>query len=386
MLMGRPPGPLSAHHRPTLGSVEAAELRERAHALIPGGGHTYAKGDDQFPELAPAMIVRGTGCRVWDTDGNEFVEYGMGSRAVTLGHAHPEVLAAAHRQMLLGTNYTRPALVELTAAEALLDLVPAAEMVKFCKDGSTANTAAVTLARAYTGRDLVALCADQPFLSYNGWFIGTTVLDAGIPKAEKDLTVTFRYNDLESVARLFEAHRGRIACVILEAERHEPPGKGFLQGLRDLCTRHGALLVFDEMITGFRWHIGGAQAYHAVEPDLSTFGKAMANGFSVSALVGKREIMELGGLRHSHERVFLLSTTHGAETHALAAAVETMRIYRDEPVIETLYTRGDQLRAGIEVATREHGVHEFSASRSLRASTVCMSSSRSSASRRTSST
>ena len=155
------------------------------------------------------------------------------------------------------------------------------------------------------------------------------------------------------------AHPGQIACLLLEAERDESPDVGFLSGLRELCTRNGALLILDEMITGFRLHIGGAQAYHSIEPDLSTFGKGMANGFAVSALLGRREVMELGGLRHSRERVFLLSTTHGAETHSLAAAIETMRIYRERPVIDALYKRGEQLRSGIEDAAREAGVEEY---------------------------
>ena len=353
--------PIEAAQEPPgrhLGSAQALDLRERAHAVIPGGSHTYAKGDDQFPEVAPGLIGRGSGCRVWDTEGNQFIEYGMGLRAVTLGHAYPEVVDAAHRQMQLGTNFTRPAAIEVETAEALLDLIPAAEMVKFCKDGSAANTAAITLARAHTGRDVVALCADHPFFSYNDWFIGTTAMAAGIPQVVRDLTVRFPYNDLAAAESLFDAHPGQIACVVLEAERGVPPVTGFLDGLRELCTRNGTVLVLDEMITGFRWDIGGAQAVYGIDPDLSTFGKAMANGFAVSALVGKREIMELGGLRDSRERVFLLSTTHGAETHGLAAAIETMRIYRDEPVIETLYARGEQLRAGIEAAARTHGVED----------------------------
>jgi glutamate-1-semialdehyde 2,1-aminomutase len=345
--------------RPRLGSPRALELRERAHALIPGGAHTYAKGDDQYPELAPTFVTRGKGCRVWDVDGNEFIEYGMGLRAVTLGHGYEEVVEAAHRQMLLGSNYTRPATIEVECAEALLELIPRADMVKFCKDGSTANTAAVTLARAYTGRDLVAICADHPFFSYNDWFIGTTAMNAGIPRVIQELTLRFRYNDLESAEALFVDHPDRIACVILEAERTEEPRGGFLHGLQDLCARNGALLILDEMITGFRWHLGGAQEYYDLTPDLSTFGKAMANGFSVSALVGKREIMELGGLRHSGERVFLLSTTHGAENHALAAAIATMRIYQEQAVVEGLHERGERLRRGIESVVRDLGLEAY---------------------------
>ena len=334
-------------------------LRRRAHSLIPGGAHTYAKGDDQYPELAPAFIERGEGCRVWDVDGNEFIEYGMGLRAVTLGHAYPRVVDAAYAKMLAGTNYVRPAPIEVECAEALLALVPRADMVKFCKDGSTANTAALTLARAHTGRDLVAICADDPFLSYNDWFIGTTAMSAGIPRAVRELTLTFRYNDLAGAEALFEANPGRIACVVLEAERTEPPLDGYLHGLKRLCAQHGALLVLDETITGFRWNLGGAQAEYDLDPDLSTFGKGLANGFSVSALTGKREIMELGGLEHGKDRVFLLSTTHGAETHGLAAALATMEIYREEPVVETLHARGRRLRDGVDAAAKDAGIDEF---------------------------
>jgi glutamate-1-semialdehyde 2,1-aminomutase len=331
-------------------------LRERSHALIPGGSHTYAKGDDQFPEPGPGLIVRGQGCRVWDVDDNEFIEYGMGLRAVTLGHAYPEVVKAAYEQMLLGGNYTRPAAIEVECAEALVDLIDAAEMAKFTKDGSSATTAAVKLARAHTGRDLVAICADHPFFSYDDWFIGTTSIDAGIPAAHKELTVTFRYNDIASVEALFDRYPDRIACVILEPEKNEEPRNGFLHEVQALCARQAALFVLDEMITGFRWHLNGAQGLYGLTPDLSTFGKAMANGFAVSALVGRREIMELGGLRHSRERVFLLSTTHGAESSSLAAAIATMRIYREGSVVESLHEKGERLRAGVDAAADALGI------------------------------
>ena len=335
---------------------ESPALSDRIHAVIPGGAHTYAKGDDQWPANAPALIDHGRGCHVWATDGREFIEYASGSRAVTLGHAFPAVVEAAQRELLRGTNFTRPAAIELECAEALLELVPAADMVKFTKDGSTATTAAVKLARAHTGRDLVALCVDHPFFSYDDWFMGTTEVDAGIPEAHRELTLTFRYNDLDGLRDLFARYPGRIAGVILEAEKNEPPRDGFLHELQALCRAEGALFILDEMITGFRYAVGGAQALFGLEPDLSTFGKALANGFSVSALAGKREIMERGGLRHRDERVFLLSTTHGGETHGLAAALATMRVYREEPVIETLHARGARLRAGVEEVARSIGV------------------------------
>jgi glutamate-1-semialdehyde 2,1-aminomutase len=335
------------------------EFQEKSHALIPGGCHTYAKGDDQYPQLAPGFIARGEGCRVWDVDGNEFIEYGMGLRAVTLGHAYPPVLRRVGEALRGGVNFTRPAPIEVECAEQLLGLIEHADMVKFTKDGSTATTAAITLARAHTGRDRVALCADHPFFSYNGWFIGTTPRDAGIPKAIQDLPLTFRYNDIDSVRALFADHPEGIAALIMEPSRGEDPQDGFLHEVRRLCTEHETVFVLDEMITGFRWHLGGGQAYYDVAPDLSTFGKAMANGFSVSALVGRREIMELGGLHHDRRRVFLLSTTHGAETHGLAAALETMRIYEREPVIEHLWHQGERLARGVGLAVAEVGLEDY---------------------------
>lgn len=335
---------------------QTESLSEKAHRLIPGGCHTYAKGDDQFPSNAPRFLVRGKGCRVWDPDGREFIEYGMGLRAVTLGHAHPEVIAAAYAQMQLGNNFNRPAPIEVECAEALLEFLPRAQMVKFAKDGSTVNTAALKLARAYTGRPMVAICADHPFFSYNDWFIGTTAIDGGILPEDKALTVSFRYNDLDSLADLFARHPDRIACVMLEAARTDEPRDNFLHRARELAHANGSLFVLDEMITGFRFANGGAQEVYDIEPDLACFGKAMANGFSLSALVGRREIMELGGLRHSKERVFLLSTTHGAEHPSLAAALATMAIYRREPVVRHLYEAGDRLRRGVERAAAANGV------------------------------
>jgi glutamate-1-semialdehyde 2,1-aminomutase len=262
-------------------------LQPQAHRLIPGGSHTYAKGDDQFPEHAPGFIARGKGCHVWDLDGNEFIEFGMGLRAVTLGHGFEPVVEAAYKQMQQGINFSRPAKIEVELAEAVLGLIDGADMVKFAKNGSDVTTAAVKLARAYTGRDLVAICGDQPFFSTDDWFIGTTELNAGIPHAISDLTLKFRYNDIDGMRGLFDQNPGRIACVLMEAEASTPPAEGYLKSVKDLCEEQGAVLVFDEMITGFRWHLGGAQKFHGVVPHLSTFGKAMGNGFAIAALAGK---------------------------------------------------------------------------------------------------
>jgi glutamate-1-semialdehyde 2,1-aminomutase len=334
-------------------------LKGRAHLLIPGGCHTYAKGDDQYPEHSPGFLVRGEGSHVWDVDGNEFIEYGMGLRAVSLGHGYKSVVDAASKQMGMGINFTRPMPIEVECAEELLSVIPSGEMVKFAKNGSDVTSAAIRLSRAYTGRDRIAICGDHPFFSVDDWFIGSTPMNAGIPAAVRELTVKFQYNNLHSLEALFDQYPDQIACVIMEGEKESEPVPGFLQGVQELCRTKGALFVLDEAITGFRWHLGGAQGFYGLTPDLSTFGKALGNGFSVAALVGKREIMRLGGLDHDMQRVFLLSYTHGAESHSLAAAREVIRIYKTEPVIETLWERGRALQSGIQKAIEEEKLTQY---------------------------
>ncbi len=331
-------------------------LRRKAHALIPGGSHTYAKGDDQYPERSPGFIVRGEGCHVWDVDGNEFIEYGMGLRAVTLGHAYRPVVEAAHTAMLAGSNFTRPSSLEVDCAEVVAELFDAAEMVKFAKNGSDVTSAAVKLARAYTGREMVGVCADQPFFSTDDWYIGSTPMAAGVPQSTRSLTVKFRYNDLDSIRALFSEYPERIACLVMEPVSTVAPAHDFLHQAQALCHANGALFVLDEMISGFRWHLRGAQFCYGVKPDLATFGKGIANGFSVSCLIGRRDVMELGGLHHSGDRVFLLSTTHGAETCGLAAAMATIEVYRREPVVEHLWRQGERLSRGVTQAAEAAGV------------------------------
>ncbi|MEI5098237.1 glutamate-1-semialdehyde 2,1-aminomutase [Streptomyces sp. PmtG] len=338
------------------------EANERLHSLIPGGAHTYAKGDDQYPEHLAPVISHGHGAHVWDVDGNRYLEYGSGLRSVSLGHAHPRVLEAVRRELDRGSNFVRPSIVEVEAAERFLATVPTAEMVKFAKNGSDATTAAVRLARAATGRPRVALCGDHPFFSVDDWFIGTTPMSAGVPAATTDLTVTFPYGDLAATQELLSRYQGEIACLILEPATHTEPSprgdstSGYLAGLRELADRHGCVLIFDEMITGFRWSEAGAQGLYGVVPDLSTFGKALGNGFAVSALAGRRDLMERGGLRHSGDRVFLLSTTHGAETHSLAAAMAVQSTYVEEGVTARLHALGERLAAGVRDAAATMGV------------------------------
>ncbi|MFE0877805.1 glutamate-1-semialdehyde 2,1-aminomutase [Streptomyces smyrnaeus] len=345
------------------------QANERLHTMIPGGAHTYAKGDDQYPEHLAPVISHGRGAHVWDIDGNRYIEYGSGLRSVSLGHAHPRVIEAVRRELDRGSNFVRPSIVEVEAAERFLTTVPTAEMVKFAKNGSDATTAAVRLARAATGRPRVAVCADHPFFSVDDWFIGTTPMSAGVPAATTDLTVAFPYGDLAATEQLLKRHQDEVACLILEPATHtepspglqlgsgrEDPTPGYLAGLRELADRYGCVLIFDEMITGFRWSEAGAQSLYGVVPDLSTFGKALGNGFAVSALAGRRDLMERGGLRHSGDRVFLLSTTHGAETHSLAAAMAVQTTYVTEGVTARLHALGERLAAGVRDAAAGTGV------------------------------
>jgi glutamate-1-semialdehyde 2,1-aminomutase len=329
---------------------------ERLHQLVPGGAHTHAKSDDQFPAGLAPVISHGKGAHVWDVDGNSYIEYGSGLRSVVLGHAHPRVLDAVRGEIERGSNFSRPSIVELEAAERFLSTVPTADMVKFAKNGSDVTTAAVRLARAATGRPLVAVCRDHPFFSADDWFIATTPMPAGVAARCAADTVSFPYDDLDAVADLLARHDGRVACLLLEPSTVAEPSPGYLPGLRALADRHGVVLVFDEMITGFRWSAAGAQAVYGITPDLSTFGKALGNGFSVSALAGRRELMELGGLRGTHERVFLLSSTHGAETHSLAAAMAVLATYAEEDVIERLHALGTRLATGVRQVATAAGV------------------------------
>ncbi|RJO73514.1 glutamate-1-semialdehyde 2,1-aminomutase [Nocardia panacis] len=330
------------------------ELQARLHELVPGGAHTYARGSDQYPEFMAPILVRGAGCRVWDADGNSYIEYGMGLRSVTLGHGYRPVVAAVTRAIADGVGFSRPTELEVRAAEDFLALVPGADMVKFAKNGSDATTAAVRLARAATGRTLVAVC-DQPFFSVDDWFIGTTAMDSGIPPEIAAGTVRFDYNDLPSLAEALAG--GQVAAVVMEAATalHEPE-PGFLQGVRQLCDRHGTLLVFDEMITGFRWSAGGAQQVYGVRPDLSCWGKAMGNGFPLSALAGRRELMELGGLRTDRDRVFLLSTTHGPESGSLAAFRAVAHEYTIGDPIARMEHAGRRLADGFNAIAADLGI------------------------------
>jgi glutamate-1-semialdehyde 2,1-aminomutase len=320
------------------------DYQKRLLKAIPGGAHTYSRGFDQYPLNAPQILTSGKGAYTYDDLGNKFLDYGMALRAVNLGYANNAVNKAAWRQIERGNNLTRASMIELEAAELLIDMIDSVDMVKFTKNGSTATTAAIKLSKAYTGRQIIARCHDHPFFSYDDWFIGSTEMKRGISEKDVKDTKLFGYNDIESLETLFEKYPDKIACVILEPSATEHPKDNFLHKIKKLCKEKGAVFILDEMITGFRWHMKGAQHYYDVEADLCTFGKAMANGFSVAAVAGKREIMELGSIEFKgRERLFLLSTTHGAEMSGLGAFIETMRYMQEFNVVEHIWDYGKKL-------------------------------------------
>ena len=333
--------------------------QDRLLKVIPGGAHTYSRGFDQYPVNAPQILKKGKGAYIYDENENEFLDYGMALRAVNLGYANEQVNQAAFKQIEYGNNLTKPSLIELEAAELLVDMIDSIDMVKFTKNGSTATTAAVKLSRAYTGRTLIARCAEQPFFSYDDWFIGSTPLTKGIPQFETDNTKMFNYNNIESLEKLFVEFPNQIACVMLEPASSEHPKDNFLHKAKELCHKNGAVFILDEMITGFRWHLKGAQHYYDVKPDLCTFGKAMANGFSVAAVAGKKEIMQLGSIEFiGAERLFLLSTTHGAEMSGLGAFVATMKFMKENNVVEHMWNYGKKLISTMNDLALKHGIEK----------------------------
>lgn len=337
--------------------TKSKEFSSQVHDFIPGGGHTYSKGDDQFPFNAPAAITHGKGAYVWDLDDNKFLDCSMGLTSVCIGHGYEPVAQAVADAAFQGTNFQRPALLELQAAKLFLDTVESGEMVKFAKNGSTVTTAAVKLARAFTGRNRVAICREHNFFSFDDWFIVTTPCNFGIPEKTREMTALFSYNNYESVETLLAENDHDIACLILEPVKFDPPKDNFLQKVAALCKDRGVLLILDEMVSGFKWSLKGAHNYFGVEPDMATWGKGIANGFSACALTGRAEIMELGGIRdEGKDKLFLISTTHGAESTGLAAMNATIKAFKDNNMICGNWQRGTDIKLRLEQTIQSHGL------------------------------
>ncbi len=326
------------------------ELKARALELIPSCTQTFSKGPSQFVQgVAPVFLSRGQGSHVWDVDGNEYIDYAMALGPVILGHNYPAVTEAVIRQIRDGISFTLPHPLELEVAELLVRIVPCAEMVRFGKNGSDATGGAVRAARAFTGKQVIACCG---YHGWQDWYVGTTTRDRGVPEATKALTVSFNYNDMKSLERVLVENKGNVAAVIMEPIGVEEPRDGFLQNVRDLTKREGVVLIFDEVVTGFRLALGGAQEYFGVKPDLACVGKAIANGYPLSAVVGRRDIMRI------FDEIFF-SFTFGGDTASLAAAVATITEMREKNVIAYLWQQGEKIQEGYNVLAKELGVDGF---------------------------
>ena len=341
----------------TTNFTKSNEYRKKIHDLIPGGAHTYSKGDDQFPILSPASITHGKGSHVWDEDGNEYIECLGGLASISLGHAYEPVIERVAEELKKGNNFSRPSVLEREIAEKFLAMVGTHDMIKFAKNGSVVTTAAVKLARAYTGRKLVARPAEHPFYSYDDWFIGSTDVKSGIPSDISHLTVTFQADNLDSLKELFNKFPNQIACVISEPEKMNVLEQDFLKNAIELAHQNGALWIMDEMITGYKTDFPGSMKKYNVVPDMTTWGKGIANGFSFCCLTGTKEVMELGGIRNiGKEKLFLISTTHGGETCSIAAALATMEEFQKHNVISQNQSLGQKFIDGSKKVFANHGL------------------------------
>ena len=326
---------------------ESLKHLTRAQETIPLGSQTFSKSRTQYPVgISPLYLDRGKGAYVWDLDGNKYLDLVNGLASITIGYGDKEIESAVRKQLKKGVSLSLPGVLEAEVSELIVEMVPSAEMVRFGKNGTDATSAAIRLARAYTGRDHVAVCG---YHGWQDWYIGSTTRNKGVPETVSALTHKFEYNNIESLKRIISENKDKIAAVIMEPMNVEFPLPGYLEEIKSITHKAGALLIFDETITGFRFSNGGAQEYFNVIPDLSTFGKGMANGFPLSAVVGRRDVML------EMEEIFF-SGTFGGELLSLAAAKVVLNRYREVPVCKTLSEQGARLTSLVDPLIKEYGL------------------------------
>lgn len=320
-------------------------LYARASETVPLATQTYSKAATNFVLGAtPAFLDRGDGAHVWDVDGNCYIDYICGLLPIVLGYRDAEVDAAVRAQLDKGIVFSLATELEAELSELLVRLIPSAEMVRFGKNGSDVTTAAIRIARAFTGRDKVAICG---YHGWHDWYIGTTARNLGVPESVRELSSTFSLQDPETLADLLKADPDGYAAIILEPTGKQPADPAHLRRIRELADQYGAVLIFDEIVTGFRMHLGGVQTAHNVVPDMSCFGKAMANGMPIAALVGRRDLMEM------MDKIFF-SCTFGGEALSLAGAIATIKKLEREDVPNRLSALGRRLIEAANAILREH--------------------------------
>jgi glutamate-1-semialdehyde aminotransferase len=327
------------------------DLLDRARDLIPQGAQTNSKSPAQFVQgVSPTHLQRGEGSHVWDVDGNEYIDCVMGLGPNMLGHNYPAVTEAVEAQISDGTAFSIPHPLQVDVAELLVETVPCAEMVRFGKNGNDVTTLAAKLARAHTDRDVIAT------QGYHGWtdvyVSGSDGANRGIPDAVGDYTEKFEYNDIESLERIFDEHPDDVAAIITTAVNTTPPEDDFLQRMREIADREDTLLIFDEILTGYRMALGGAQEYFGVTPDLACFAKGISNGYPLSAIAGREDVM-----RTMEDDDFIFTMTYAGETAALAAAKAciTEQIEQGD-VHEHLRRQGRAIRDGYNELAADHGI------------------------------
>ena len=317
--------------------TKSQELLKRELQVSPLAAQTFSKSYRYFCQgMAPSYMERGEGCYIYDVDGNKFIDYMCALGPITVGYKEPSINEAVIKQVNKFASGSLQSELEVELAEKLCKIVPCAEMVRFVKNGGDATTAAIRLARAYTGRDMVLMSG---YHGMHDWSIGASENHKGVPEAVRKLTMNFTYNDLNDLEDKLKKHE--VAAVILEPIQSNGPQEGFLQGVKELAHKYGALLVFDEVVSGFRYALGGGSELCGVVPDMAAFGKGMANGYPISAVAGRKEIMQ------QIEHGVFVSTTFGGDSISMAAALATIKILEQPGFYEHITKIGTMQRDGI---------------------------------------
>ncbi len=326
------------------------ELLKRELRVSPLAAQTYSKSYRYFCKgIAPAYIDHAKGCYIYDVDGNEFIDFICALGPITVGYNDDRINNAAIEQLKKGASFSLQAPVEVELAEKICKIVPCAEMVRFVKNGGDATTSAVRLARAYTGKDMILMSG---YHGMHDWSIGASANKRGVPKVVCELTKNFVYNDLDDLESKLSQFKDKVAAVILEPIQGDGPNEGYLTTVKELAHKHNALLIFDEVVSGFRYHLGGASGLYNVVPDLASFGKGMGNGYAISAVAGREEIMKL-----IEEGVFV-STTFGGDALSMAAALATIKILEQPGFYEYIWKLGNKMKAGVSKLIEKYGLEK----------------------------
>jgi glutamate-1-semialdehyde aminotransferase len=329
---------------------KSTKFLNRAEKSIPLGSQTFSKSRVQYPVgVSPLFINNARGTYVWDLDGNRYIDLVNSLAAITIGYKNRKIDNSVRKQMKKGSIFSLPGILEAEVAELIIETVPSAEMVRFAKNGSDATTAAIRLSRAYTGREEIAFCG---YHSWQDWYIGSTSMNKGVPKDVAKLSHRFIYNEIESLRKIFDSRPDKIAAVILEPMTSDYPKNNFLSEVKDLAKKNNSVLVFDETITGYRYSIGGAQLEFNVIPDLTTLGKGIANGYPLSAIVGKREIMK------EIENIFF-SGTFGGELLSLAAAKTVIQMHLNFDITGRITSVGSKIALELQKIINSYKMEEF---------------------------